>query len=172
MTVPRQISETDLLEVAYYHNLIDYQNDARDLFTYMNSGSNDYSQYRDIYSNFKIVGVVFEIIPAYKIPTALSDNAMGLFGCRQGIYEASPVAQSVSTIVQYPGTKHLHNYNQLQFAIPVNNGDWFTNTETNSATSRVAKLTYYCAWYKVATTNTAQSIVQVKVKLLAKCKLI
>jgi len=168
----KQIRETDILEIGYYHNVVDYQNDARDLFTNMNSMSSDFSQYRDIYANFKILAVRFEVIPAYVYTQTPSDNAMGLFAVRQGIFEASPLSQSVSTVIQYPHTRKLHNYKYLSFGIEVNNGDWFTNTETNTAVSRVAKLTYYNAWYKVATTNTAQSIVQVKVKLAAKCKLI
>lgn len=172
LTIQRQINDTDVIEVGYYHNLIDYQNDARDLFTQMNSLSSDYSQYRDIYANFKIVGVQISIIPAYVYTVTASDNAMGVFASRQGLYEASPITQSVSTVVQYPGTKGIHNYRRSSHSISINNGDWFTNTETNTQVSRVPKITYYCAWYKVATTNTAQSIVQVRVRMRAKCKLI
>jgi len=97
---------------------------------------------------------------------------MGLFGARQGIFEASPLTQSVSTVTQYPGTRPLHNYKGRTYNFPVVNGNWFTNTETNTATSRVPKFTYYAAWYKVATTNTAQSIVEIRVRLVAKGKLI
>lgn len=160
------------IEVGYYHNLIDYQNDARDLFTYMSSGSADFSQYRDLYLNFKMVNVSFTVVPAFKLPVSLSDNAMGLFGARQGVFESSPISQSISTLVQYPGTRPLHNYNGRTYNFPIVSGDWFTNTDTNTAQSRVPKFTYYCAWYKVATTNTAQSIVEVKIKLVARGKLI
>jgi len=172
LTMSKQIRDTDVLEVGYYHNLIDYQNDARDLFTYINSASNDYSQYRDIYANFKMLSVTFNIVPAYIYTASQSDNAVGLFAQRQGVYEASPVSQSVSTVVQYPGTKGIHNYKNSTHTFTINNGDWYSNAETNSAVSRIAKLTYYVAWYKVATTNTAQGIVQVRVRLAAKCKLI
>lgn len=119
-----------------------------------------------------MVQVSFKVVPAYAIPVALSDNAMGLFAARQGIYEASPLTQSVSTVTQYPGTRPLHNYRGRTYNFPIVSNDWFSNTETNTAVSDVPKFTYYCAWYKVATTNTAQSIVQVTVKLVAKGKLI
>jgi len=119
-----------------------------------------------------MVYVSFSIVPAYLLTTAGSDNAMGLFGTRQGIFEASPLTQSVSTIIQYPGTRGLHNYKPRTYGFPIVSGEFFSNTDTNLANTRVPKFTYYCAWYKVATTNTAQSIVQVKVRLVAKGKLI
>jgi len=172
LSLYKQLMESASLEVGYYHNLIDYQNDARDLFNSLNALSSDYSQYRDIYTNFKIVYVTFKVVPAYLIPTALSDNAMGLFGMRQGIYESTPITQSVSTLTQYPGTRPLHNFRGRVYSYPVLNSEWFSNTELNTNVSDVPKFTYYAAWYKVATTNTAQSIVQVKVRLVAKGKLI
>lgn len=172
LSLYKQLVETSVLEVGFYHNLLDYQNDARDLFTQMNSGSNDYSQYRDIYTHFKMIQVSFTVVPAFAIPVALSDNAMGLFGMRQGIFESSPISQSVSTLAQYPGTRPLHNFKGRVYSYPIISSEWFSNTETNTAVSDVPKFTYYTAWYKVATTNTAQAIVQVKVKLVAKGKLI
>lgn len=172
MTLTKQIRSHDLIEVGFYHNLIDHQNDARDLFTGVNASSNDYSQYRDIYSSFRPRSVVFTIVPVLLNTSINSDCAMGLFGVRQGIYEGAPVTQSVSTVIQYPGTKGLHNLKPLSVSFPFSDPEWFSNTETNTATSRVFKLTYYCAWYKVATTNTAQAIVQVRVVLEGKGKLI
>ena len=172
LSIPRQINDGTIIEVGYYHNLIDYTNDARDLFSNIASNSNDYSQYRDLYANFKILSVKFEIIPAFAYTVTPSDNAVGLFAVRQGIYEASPATQSVTTVVAYPGSKRLHNYKNMSLSIPVNNGDWFSNVETNSLTSRIAKLTYYCSWYRLASTNTAQGIVQVKTVLAAKCRIV
>ena len=172
LSIPRQIADGTMIEVGYYHNLIDYTNDARDLFTQIAGNSNDYSQYRDIYANFKIVSVRFETIPAFAYTVTPSDNAVGLFAVRQGIFEASPATQSVTTVVAYPGSRRLHNYKTMILNIPVNNGDWFTNVETNSLSSRIAKLTYYCSWYRLASTNTAQGIVQVKVVMAARCRLV
>ena len=161
-----------IIEVGYYHNLLDYTNDARDLFTQIASNSNDYSQYRDIYANFKMLSVSFSIVPAFAYTVTPSDNAVGLFAVKQGIYEASPATQSVTTVVAYPGAVGLHNYRPLDVSIPINNGDWFSNLETQSLTSRIAKLIYYCSWYRLASTNTAQSIIQVRVVMAAKCRLV
>ena len=172
LSIPRQISDGTIIEVGYYHNMIDYTNDARDLFSQIASNSNDYSQYRDIYANFKILSVKFEVIPAFAYTVTPSDNAVGLFAVRQGIYEASPATQSVTTVVAYPGSKKLHNYKYMSLNIPVNNGDWFSNLETNSLSSRIAKLIYYCSWYRLASTNTAQGIIQVRTVLAAKCRLV
>ena len=91
---------------------------------------------------------------------------------RQGVYEATPTTQSVTTVVAYPGSRPLHNYKRLTLSLPVNNGDWFSNVETNSLTSRIAKLTYYCSWYRLASTNTAQGIIQIRTVMAAKCRLI
>lgn len=160
------------LEVGYYHNLIDYQNDARDLFSLMNSSSNDWSQYRDIYSQFKLVSVVFTVIPALLNSAVVSDSAMGLFALRQGIFEASPSTQSVSTVLQYPGTLPLHNMKGGDYKYSLYPTNFFSNTDVNAANTIVPKVTYYAAWYKIATTNTAQSIVQVRVRIQARGKLI
>lgn len=160
------------LEVGYYHNLIDYQNDARDLFSLMNSSSNDWSQYRDIYSQFKLVSVVFTVIPALLNSAVISDSAMGLFALRQGIFEASPSSQSVSTVLQYPGTLPLHNMKEGNYKFSLYPTNFFSNTDVNAANTTVPKVTYYAAWYKIATTNTAQAIVQVRVRIQARGKLI
>lgn len=160
------------LEVGYYHNLIDYQNDARDLFSLMNSSSSDWSQFRDIYSQFKLVSVTFTVIPALLNSAVVSDSAMGLFALRQGIFEASPSSQSVSTVLQYPGTRPLHNMKGGNYSYSLYPTNFFSNTDVNAANTIVPKVTYYAAWYKIATTNTAQAIVQVRVRIQARGKLI
>jgi len=168
---PDSIGATSI-EVGYYHNLIDYQNDARDLFTIMASTSNDWAQFRDIYSQFRIVSVVFTVIPALFNSATVSDSAMGLFAVRQGIFETSVSTQSVSTVLQYPGTSPLHNMKEGQYTFKVYPTNFFSNTDVNAANTTVPKVTYYSSWYKLATTNTAQGIVQVRVRLLARGRII
>ena len=87
-------------------------------------------------------------------------------------FEASVSSQSVSTVLQYPGTRPLHNMKGGNYSYSLYPTNFFSNTDVNAANTTVPKVTYYAAWYKIATTNTAQAIVQVRVRIQARGKLI
>jgi len=138
----------------------------------MNSISTDFSQYRDVFSEFKILGVTFEQIPITKVSTTRSDLAMGVFAVRQGIFDITVSPVSVTTAVQYPFNVPLRNQEAFTRFVPCNCSNWFPNSIANTSVSPVPKFNYYFAWYAVASTNTAQNIFVVKIKVLARGRII
>lgn len=160
------------LETSHYITLVDYANSATDLFSSMASGSNDYSQYRDIYSEFRMISVQFDFQPAFVNSSVSTDNAMGMFGVKQGVYEATPTTVSVATLQTYPGSQMIHNQVPKSLRYKIYPSSWFGNVETNSLASRIPKFIFYTSWYRLANTNTGQGIIRVRVWLQARGKIV
>ena len=160
------------LETSHYVTLVDSANSAYDLFSSMASGSNDYSQYRDIYSQFRMVSVQFDIHPAFVNSSTTTDNAIGMFGVKQGVFEGTPTTVSVLTLQTYPGSELMHNQIPKSLKYKVYPSYWFQNNETQSLNAVIPKFIFYTSWYRTANTNTNQGIIRVRVWLQARGKIV
>lgn len=160
------------LEASFYVTLTDSTNTAQDLFTAMAQNSNDYSQYRDIYSQFRMLSVQFDIMPASINSTVNSDISFGLFGVKQGLFENTPATVSVLTLQTYPGSEYLHNMIPKTYKYKIYPSYWFQNNETQALNAVIPKVTFYCSWYKLGNTNTNQGLIRARVYLQARGKIV
>lgn len=159
-------------ETSHYVTLVDSANTATDLFTSLASGSTDYSQYRDIYSQFRLVSVIFEVMPSFLNSAVTTDVSMGMFGVKQGVFEGSPITISVSQLQTYQGSEFLHNQIPKSYKYKIYPSYWFHNNETQSLTSVIPKFIFYTSWYRMANTNTNQGLIRVRVFCQARGKIV
>lgn len=172
--VPRLVSSSDyiLCEAAYVKVSVDTGNSSFDVIKDMITDSQDWITMKDSYSEFKVLTVEVIHIPFNVNTTSLSDIANGLMGFREGVYEAATGTFSVANLARFPDVVPYINIRSCRVKKTVKTGEWFHANTTQSADSDTPKITFYISLTQAANTNTNRGFLTIKVKLLARGRIV
>ena len=150
--------------------LQDDVNQAFDIMANMSTASNDWTQLRYTYSQFKVTAVIVDSSPFLVSPMFVTDPASGFAGIREGYWEAVPTTFVVADLVRFPNVAPINNMLPFSMTKKIIGGDWFNSVATSTVDSSMPKLIFYASWSYWATTNIRKNTLRIRVYMIAKNK--
>lgn len=147
----------------------DSANGAYDLHDTI-SLSNDFIALKAEYGLIKFTKLIIDMEPYFPYSALATDQAVGAFGVRQGVFDNTVTVKNLADVSTLPGSILVTNKTKHTHITPIF-GDFFASNLQNTQTSDVPKVNFYFAWDTLATTNTDKSLFRLKLVVLAKSKL-
>lgn len=166
----KQLFEKDLYVLDIGFSLPDSGNTGYDLFSVIATGT-DFTNNALSYGEYSWIAAEFNFMPYFQYSSLITDQAIGAFGTRQGVFDVTVTAKTFLNVLREPGAFLVTNKKPWSFKMPITQRRYISTSETQTITSDVPKVNFYVAYSVLATTNINLGEIHVRALVKYRAKL-
>jgi hypothetical protein len=168
--VQRQLFDADFYVVDVRFSLSDVSDIGFDLYTQV-AAATDYTNIQLSYGELRFISLQLDYKPFFQYSAVSTDYAIGAFSIRQGIFDTTVTAKTVSNVLREPGSILITNKSPFTMKQQITNSKWFPSAMTNTSVSEIPKVNFYAGWQTVCSTNTGLGQMHLRLCLQARAKI-